>query len=150
FAQVNLGLMYSNGWGVPRDMQRAQSLFVKATLSHEPKVVQAARENLAAMLHQQRPGRASDNTTAAVVGTALVGLALLAIFSGSDDSSVGPGSGGGTSTTAGSGPFVPSSSSTSAPSTSPWRSVPHPMTGNIGKTLDGVAGMGSMGVVRKP
>src|SRR5450631_3312571 len=74
FAQVNLGLMYSNGWGMPRDMQRAQSLFVKATLSPSPQVVRVARENLAGMLHHSAPARDRDDTTAAVVGVALVGL----------------------------------------------------------------------------
>ena len=141
FAQVNLGLLYSNGRGVPRDMQRAQSLFVKATLSREPQVVRMARENLAGMLHHGPPARDRDDTTAAVVGVALVGLALLAIFGGSGESSGGSGSGAGTTTS--SGPCCGGS-----PSTSPARPVtafpgpppPQPMVGNIGKIRGGEEG----------
>jgi len=124
-------------------MQRARSLFVKATLSHDPRVVRKANENLSAMLHQSPPpGRERDDNTAAVVGAALVGLALLAIFSGSGDSSGGSGSGGsGTSTTTGA-PFGGGSSST-APKVN-WSNrpdPPRPMVGNIGKTYMGLQGM---------
>jgi TPR repeat protein len=141
-AQVKLGLFYSNGWGVPRDMQRAQSLFVKATLSPEPQVARAARENLSGMLHHGPAARDRDDTTAAVVGVALVGLALLAIFGGSGESSGGSGSGGGTPTTTGGGPFGGGSPSTStAPQMRATRpDPPKPMVGNIGKIRMGEEG----------
>jgi TPR repeat protein len=150
FAQVNLGLMYSNGWGMPRDMQRAQSLFVKATLSPSPQVVRVARENLAGMLHHSAPARDRDDTTAAVVGVALVGLALLWAFSGSGESSGGSVSGGGASTNTGVTPFGGSSPSTSNRATSPFRTpVSTPMTGNITKILNGQDAMSSTGVNRR-
>ena len=149
-AQINLGSLYADGKGVPRDMQRAGSLFVQATRSPDPRVANKARENLAVMSGRSPPARDRDDSTAAVVGVALVGLALHAIFSGSSDSSSGSGSGGGTPTTnTGGAPFGGSSPTPSNPSASPWRPVPRPMTGNIGKVLDGVDGMGSSGVVRK-
>jgi hypothetical protein len=116
-------------------MQRARSLFVQATLSPDPRVKRKANENLSAMLHQSPPARDRDDTTAAVVGVALVGLALLWAFSGSSDSS-----GGGTSTNT--APCCGNS-----PSTSPARRTPDmpptrppdsgPMVGNIGKTRMG-------------
>jgi hypothetical protein len=151
FAQLNLGSLYADGNGVPRDMQRARSLFVQATLSPEPRVGRKANENLSAMLHQSAPARDHDDLNA-VVGVALVGLALLAIFSGSGESSGGSGPGGTSTTAAGGAPFGGGASSTStstASSTSPRRPVPHPMTGNIGRVLNGVDGMSSTGVVRK-
>jgi TPR repeat protein len=138
YAQLNLGSLYADGKGVPRDMQRARSLFVKATLSHDPRVVRKANENLSALLHQSPPGRDRDDNTAAVVGAALVGLALLAIFSG--DSSGGSGTGGGTSTTNGA-PFGGGSSST--PPKTNWSNrpdPPRPMVGNIGKIRMGEEG----------
>jgi hypothetical protein len=114
--------MYSNGWGVPRDMQRAQSLFVKATLSHEPQVASAARENLRACCTTGRL-RDRDDTTTAVVGVALVGLALLWAFSGSDESS-----GGGTSTNT--APCCGGSPSTSPARPTPdMPPTPHPFLG---------------------
>ena len=91
-------------------MQRAQSLFVKATLSPVPQVKRAANENLSAMLHHSPPGGSRDDTTAAMVGAALVAVALLAIFTGSVESSGGSGSGSGTSTSTVSGPFGGASS----------------------------------------
>jgi len=100
YARLNLGSLCADGKGVPRDWQRARSLFVKATLSPDPRVARKANENLSAMPHQSAPARDRDDTTAAVVGTALVGLALLAIFSGSDEAG-GSGAGGGTSTSTG-------------------------------------------------
>ena len=86
YAQLNLGALYADGKGVPRDMQRARSLFVKATLSSDQRVAHKANENLSAMLHGSPPARDRDDQTAAVVGVALVGLALLAVFSGSGES----------------------------------------------------------------
>ena len=135
FAQLNLGSLYADGKGVPRDMQRAQSLFVKATLSHDPRVARKANENLSAMLHHSTPGRDRDDTTAAVVGVALVGLALLWAFSGSGESS-----GGGMPTNT--APCCGGSPSTSparpTPDMPPTRPpVPGPMVGNIGKTRMG-------------
>jgi TPR repeat protein len=133
FAQLNLGSLYADGKGVPRDMQRARSLFVKATLSPDPRVAHKANENLSAMLHQSPPGRDRDDTTAAVVGVALVGLALLWAISGSGESS---GSGGGTSTNT--APCCGGSPSTSparpTPDMPPSRPpIPGPMTGNLGR-----------------
>ena len=136
YAQLNLGSLYADGKGVPRDMQRAQSLFVKATLSRDPRVAHKANENLSAMLHHSAPGRHSDDTTAAVVGVALVGLALLWAFSGSDASSGGAGSAGGTPTTTGGSPSTsPARPTPNMPPTRP--PVPGPMVGNIGKTRMG-------------
>ncbi len=136
FAQLNLGSLYADGRGVPRDMQRAQSLFVKATLSRDSRVAHKANENLSAMLHHGPPARDRDDTTAAVVGTALVGLALLWAFSGSGKSSGGSGSGGGMPTNT--APCCGGSPSTSparpTPDMPPTRPpVPGPMTGNITK-----------------
>ena len=133
FAQLNLGSLYADGKGVPRDMQRARSLFVKATLSPDPRVAHKANENLSAMLHQSPPGRDRDDTTAAVVGVALVGLALLWAFSGSGESS---GSGGGTPTNT--APCCGGSPSTSparpTPDMPPSRPpIPGPMAGNLGR-----------------
>ena len=150
-AQINLGSLYADGKGVPRDWQRARSLFVKATLSPDPRVAHKANENLSAMLHQSPPGRDRDDTTAAVVGVALVGLALLWAFSGSGNSSGGSGSGGGMPTNAGVTPFGGGTSSTStAQSTSPFRTkVSTPMNGNITKILNGQDAMSSQGVNRR-
>ena len=137
FAQLNLGSLYADGKGVPRDMQRARSLFVKATLSPDPRVARKANENLSAMLHGSPPARDRDDTTAAVVGVALVGLALLWAFSGSGESSE---SGGGTPTNT--APCCGGSPSTSplrpTPDMAPTRPpVPGPMVGNIGRTRMG-------------
>jgi TPR repeat protein len=131
YAQLNLGSLYADGKGVPRDWQRARSLFVKATLSPDPRVAHKANENLSAMLHGSPPARDRDDTTAAVVGVALVGLALLWAFSGSGESS-----GGGTPTN--SAPCCGASPSTSpvrpTPNMAPTRPpVPGPMAGNIGR-----------------
>jgi TPR repeat protein len=137
YAQINLGSLYADGRGVPRDMQRAQSLFVKATLSPDPRVAHKANENLSVMLHRSPPARDRDDTTAAVVGAALVGLALLAIFSGSDGSSGGSGN---TSTNTASccGSFPSTSSARPTPDMAPTRPpVPGPMAGNIFKTRMG-------------
>ncbi|HWK82110.1 MAG TPA: tetratricopeptide repeat protein [Caldimonas sp.] len=137
FAQLNLGSLYADGKGVPRDMQRARSLFVKATLSPDPRVARKANENLSAMLHGSPPARDRDDTTAAVVGVALVGLALLWAFSGSGESSE---SGGGTPTNT--APCCGGSPSTSPPRPTPDMAptrppVPGPMVGNIGRTRMG-------------
>jgi TPR repeat protein len=140
FALLNLGSLYADGKGVPQDMQRARSLFVKATLSPDPRVKRKANENLSVMLHRAPPGRDHDDPTAAVVGAALVGLALLAIFSGSGESSGGSGTVGGVSTPTGA-PFGGGSSSTSTASTSPTRpDPPRPMVGNIYKIRMGEEG----------
>jgi TPR repeat protein len=133
YAQLNLGSLYADGLGVPRDMQRARSLFVKATLSSDQRVAHKANENLSVMLHGSPPARDRDDTTAAVLGTALVGLALLAIFSGSGESG-GSGTGGGTPTSSGA-PF--GGGAPSPPSKVTWSNrpdPPRPMVGNIGKT----------------
>ena len=136
FAQLNLGSLYADGKGVQRDMQRARSLFVKATLSSDQRVAHKANENLSVMLHGSPPARDRDDTTATVVGVTLVGLALLWAFSGSGES----GSGGGTSTNT--APCCGGSPSTSparpTPDMPPTRPpVPGPMVGNIGKTRMG-------------
>ena len=133
-------------------MQRARSLFVKATLSPDPRVARKANENLSAMLHSAPPARDRDDTTAAVVGVALVGLALLWAFSGSGESSGRSGSGGGMPTN------TADASCGSSPSTSPARPTPDmprrarrsgPMTGNITKILNGQDAMSSTGVNRR-
>jgi uncharacterized protein len=89
---------------------------------------------------------------AITVGFAIGAIWLLNHFAGSDSQdSTESGSGGGTSTATGSAPFGGGSPSTSTrPVTAfPGPPPPRPMTGNIGKVLDGAAGMGSMGVVRQ-
>lgn len=135
YGQLNLGSLYADGKGVPRDMQRARSLFVKATLSSDQRVAHKANENLSVMLHGSPPARDRDDQTTAVVGAALVGLALLWAFSGSGESS-----GGGTSTNT--APCCGGSPSTSpsrpTPDMAPTRPpVPGPMVGNIGRTRMG-------------
>jgi TPR repeat protein len=141
-AQINLGLLYLNGWGVERDMRRAQSLFVKATLSPEPQVMRAANENLSAMLHHGPPARDRDDTTAAVVGGALVALALLAIFSRSSESSGGSGSGDLAAKTFGGAPYVGSPSTSAPQPVTAFRGPPppRPMAGNIFKIRSGEEG----------
>jgi len=136
YARLNLGSLCADGTGVPRDWQRARSLFVKATLSPDPRVARKANENLSAMPHQSPPARDRDDTTAAVVGTALVGLALLAIFSGSDEAG-GSGAGG-----ARRPPRArPSVAAPRRRTTSPTRpDPPRPMVGNIGKSRMGEEG----------
>jgi hypothetical protein len=97
----------------------------------------------------------SDATAKIAVGVGLTVGAILLLnhFFGSEsqdatESSTGSGFGGGTSTTPGS--FGSGASTPAQPVTAfPGPPPPRPMTGNIGKILDGAAGMSSSGVIRK-
>jgi hypothetical protein len=126
-AQINLGWLYENGWGVSQDLPQAKALYLSASRSPIPEVAEAGR-NLAADLSSQsgepspRPkDNSSDWIPVAVGAIAVVGL--LTLFSGSsrDDSSSNP-----------SGPFsgVGPSSSVNWPTTKttpppPPRLTPH-------------------------
>jgi hypothetical protein len=131
YGQLNLGALYADGKGVPRDMQRARSLFVKATLSSDQRVAHKANENLSVMLHGAPPARDRDDQTTAVVGAALVGLALLWAFSGSGESSGGSAGGMPTNTAPCCGGSPSAGPTPNMPPTRP--PVPGPMTGNIGR-----------------
>jgi hypothetical protein len=136
-AQINLGVLYSNGWGVPRDPQRARALFLAASHSRDPHYARVARENLG-----QPSGGGRGNDAGAAIGAALVGLVLLSVLSGGGSSDGSGGStGGGMSTSGGGAPFGGSSSSSLGSMQSP-RPMASPMSGNTTQILHGTSALG--------
>jgi uncharacterized protein len=161
YAQLNLGMMYEKGWGMPQNLQRAKQLYARAAGSSNTAVANLGRQYFSDVPDSPTRGRTPERTaigsskdssdfwSVVIVGALAIGALAILTSGGSSASSGGSGSGGGMSTTTGGG-FGES------PSTSPARPVtafpgpppPHPCFGNIGKTLDGAAGMSSMGVCR--
>jgi TPR repeat protein len=136
-AQINLGVLYSNGWGVPRDPQRARALFVQASHSPDPRYARAARENLG----QSSGGRGSADA-GAVVGAALVGLVLLSVLGGGGGSSAGAGEGGGGSASMSGSGWPSGGGSSSLGSMQSPRPMASPMSGNTTQILHGAAALG--------
>ena len=100
-ALVNLSTLYANGWGVPRDPQRARSLLVQASRSSDPYYARAARERLGQSSGGSSAGKGDGD---ALLGAALVGLLLYAAFSGGGSGSDGGGGGGSMSMSSGGTP----------------------------------------------
>jgi TPR repeat protein len=162
YAQLNLGVMYEKGWGVPQNLQRAKQLYARAAGSPDAAVANLGKQYFSDVPDSATPGRTPERTaigssknssdfwSVVIVGALAIGAVAILTSGGSSASSGGSGSGGGTSTTTGGGLFGGSpSTSTAQPVTAfPGPPPPHPCFGNIGKTLDGVAGMSSMGVCR--
>lgn len=161
YAQLNLGVMYEKGWGVPQNLQRAKQLYARAAGSSNTAVANLAKQYFADVPDSATPGRtterraigsskdSSDFWSVVIVGALAIGALAILTSGGSSESSGGSGSVGVPSPTG--VPFGSSSSSTStaqSTSTVTRPPPPHPCVGNIGKTLDGIAGMGSMNVCR--
>jgi TPR repeat protein len=163
YAQLNLGMMYEKGWGVPQNLQRAKQLYARAAGSSNTAVANLGKQYFADVPDSATPGRTPERTalgsskdsrdfwSVVIVGALAIGAVAILTSGGSSKSSEGSGSGVSTSTT-GSVPFGGGSSSSTSPAKPvtafPGPPPPHPCFGNIGKTLDGAAGMSSMGVCR--
>jgi hypothetical protein len=132
-----IGTLYANGWGVPRDPQRARALYVQASRSPDPYYARAARERLDGSSTSGSGGSNGD----AVLGAALVGLLLYSVFSGGG--SGGGGGGGGDMSMAGGGSPTswPSGSSSMAPMQSPMK-MSTPMSGNTTTIMHGMGAYG--------
>jgi len=161
YAQLNLGVMYEKGWGVPQNLQRAKQLYARAAGSSNTAVANLAKQYFADVPDSAAPGRTPERTaigsskdsrdfwTVVIVGALAIGTLAILTSGGSSNPSGGSGSFVGPPTTTGGGLFSGSPPPATKPVTAfPGPPPPHPCFGNIGKTLDGVAGMGSMGVCR--
>jgi TPR repeat protein len=162
YAQLNLGMMYEKGLGVPQNLVRAKQLYARAAASPDAAVANLGRQYFSDVPDSAPSGRtperraigsskdSSDFWSVVIVGALAIGALAILTSGGSSESSGGSGSGGGMPTPAGGGPFGGFSSTSTAPSTPPVArpGPPHPCVGNIGKTLDGAAGMGFDNVCR--
>jgi TPR repeat protein len=162
YAQLNLGLMYEKGWGVPQNLQRAKQLYARAAGSSNTAVANLGKQYFSNVPDSAPASRTPERTALgssedskkfwSVVIVGALGIAALALLTsgGSSGSSGGVGSGGGTPTTTGGGLFSdsPSTSTAQRVTAFPCPPPPHPCFGNIGKTLDGAAGMGFANVCR--
>jgi TPR repeat protein len=161
YAQLNLGVMYEKGWGVPQNLLRAKQLYARAAGSSNTAVANLGKQYFSDIPVSAAPGRTPERTAVSsskdssnfwsvvIVGALAVGALALFTSVGSGKSSGGVASGGGTPTTTGGGfggspPASPAQPVTAFPGPPP----PHPCFGNIGQTLNGTAGMGSMNVCR--
>jgi len=159
FAELNLGVMYEKGWGVPQNLQRAKQLYARAAGNSNTEIAKLGRQYFSDVANSGAPGRTPERTTVSsqkdssdfwsvvVVGGLAIGVLALLTSGGSSDSS-----GSGTPTVAPYTPYTPLFSSTPEPAQKvtafPGPPPPHPCYGNIGKTLDGAAGLGFDNVCR--
>jgi TPR repeat protein len=161
YAQLNLGVMYEKGWGVPQNLLRAKQLYARAAGSSNTAVANLGKQYFSDIPVSAAPGRtperavagsskdSSDFWTAVIVGALAVGVVALITSGGSGESSRGVASTGGIPAPASTGLFGDSAPTKVQPVTAfPGPPPPHPCFGNIGKTLDGAAGLGFDNVCR--
>jgi TPR repeat protein len=161
YALLNLGVMYEKGWGVPQNLLRAKQLYARAAGSSNTAVANLGKQYFSDIPVSAAPGRTPERTvagsskdssdfwTAVIVGALAVGVVALITSGGSSESSGGVASTGGTSMPTSTGLFGDSQPTKVQPVTAfPGPPPPHPCFGNIGKTLDGAAGMGFDNVCR--
>ncbi len=90
-AQLDLGVLYANGWGVAQDVPRARSLFTQAVNSGVPEVAARARQ-LSAQLAapptaaQPRSGGSDSSWVGPAIGIGVVALIGYALFHGGSSS----------------------------------------------------------------
>jgi TPR repeat protein len=158
YAQLNLGVMYEKGWGVPQNLTRAKQLYARAAGSKDTAVAKLGSQYFSDVPNRASPGRTPDRSAVSsskdssdfwsvvILGALAIGAVALLTSGGSPSTS--------DSASTPSTPFTPLFPS--SPSTSPAKPVtafpgpppPHPCFGNIGKTLDGAAGLGFDNVCR--
>jgi uncharacterized protein len=158
YAQLNLGVMYEKGWGVPQNLQRAKQLYARAAGSSNTAVAKLGKQYFSDVPDSVPLGRTPERTAVSsskessdfwsvviVSGLAIGAVALLSSLASGGSSGSGVSTGGGYPP-----PWTPTSPTTSSPATPPVSrpGPPHPMFGNIGKILDGEAGMKSILVTR--
>lgn len=160
YAQLNLGVMYEKGWGVPQNLQRAKQLYARAAGTSNTSVANLAKQYFADVPDSAAPGRTSERTaigsskdsrdfwSVVIVGALAIGALAILTSGGSSTSSDGSGYVGTPTTSVvpfgGGSPPTPPAKVTAFPGPPP----PHPCFGNIGKTLDGAAGLGFDNVCR--
>jgi TPR repeat protein len=159
YAELNLGVMYEKGWGVPQNLQRAKQLYARAAGNSNTAVAKLGSQYFSDVPNAPMPGRtpersavssakdSSDFWSFVIVGGLAIGVLALLTSGGSSN-----GSGSGTPAAAPYTPYTPLFSSTPEPvqkvTAFPGPPPPHPCFGNIGKTLDGAAGLGFDNVCR--
>jgi TPR repeat protein len=148
--------MYEKGWGVPQNLQRAKQLYARAAGSSNTAVANLGKQYFSNVPDSAPAGRTPERTALgssdeskkfwSVVIVGALGIAALALLT-SGGSAGTSNSGGYTNNT-----YTPpvSSPTTSSPVAPPVSRPlpPHPCFGNIGKTLDGAAGLGFDNVCR--
>jgi TPR repeat protein len=151
YAQLNLGVMYEKGWGVPQNFARAKQLYARAAGSSNAAVAKLGKQYFSDVPNSAPAGRtprrtafssskeASDFWATVIVGALAIGALAMLTSHGSTRTS----GSGGYANNGYTPPGTFSSPTTSSPVTppEPRPGPPRPMFGNIGKVLDGQAGM---------
>src|SRR6185503_482025 len=98
YAELNLGVMYENGWGVPQNLQRAKQLYARAAGNSNTAVAKLGREYFDSVpdsglqeVRQRSVASSSDDSSAfwgvVVLGVLAVGAASMLSSHGSNSGS---------------------------------------------------------------